>query len=47
VEVYSHLLLLALSENGIVRLEAVFLEEFRRVDDLHIEEGVTHSEEED
>lgn len=44
---YSHLLLLALCENSIVRLEAVFLEEFRRVDDLHVEEGVTHGEEED
>lgn len=37
----------ALCENGIVGFEVVLLEEFGRVDDLHVEEGVTHREEED
>lgn len=43
----SHLGLLSLGENGIVRLEVVLFEKFGSVDDLHVEEGVTHSEKEE
>jgi hypothetical protein len=43
----AHLVLLALSEDSVVGLEVVLLEEGRLVDDLDVEEGVAHGEEED